>query len=171
MLIRATSKLLNIARINPVKNLSEIDAHLPGEWYASLVSTGRKGGSAIHFVHNPTMLSVVVFGRSLNMALELFPSRAAALLRRYGFANLVERFEFDSSINIYTTNSRSILSNMNQMKYYIEWEFAMAEELVPAVLNRIEDIMIKDLIGGKIAQGQDYMQPIERLKNLANVKG
>ena len=105
------------------------------------------------------------------MALELFPSRAVALLRRYGFANLVERLEVDSSINIYTTNSRSILSNMNQMKYYIEWEFAMAEELVPAVLNRIEDIMIKDLIGGKIARGQDYMQPLERLKNLANVKG
>lgn len=52
------------------------------------------------------------------------------------------------------------------MKYYIEWEFAMAEELEPEVLDRIEDKMIKDLIGGKIAQGQDYMQPLERLKIL-----
>jgi hypothetical protein len=39
MIIRATSKLLNIARIAPVKNLSVIDGHLPGEWYASLVAT------------------------------------------------------------------------------------------------------------------------------------
>ena len=171
MIIRATSKLLNIARITPVKNLSEIEANLPGEWYVSLVSTGRKGSSAIHFVHNPTMLSVVVLGRSLKMALELFLSRASALLRRYDFANLIDGFEFDSAIEVYTTNSRSILANLNQMKYYIEWEFAMAEELEPEVLDRIEDKMIKDLIGGKIAQGQDYMQPLERLKILANVKG
>lgn len=165
MIIRATSKLLNIARIAPVKNLSAIDGHLPGEWYASLVATGCKGGSAIHFVHNPTMLSVVVLGRSLNKALEVFPSRVAALLRRYGFADLVDRFELGSSIEIYTTNNRSIVANMNQMKYSIEWAFAMAEEVEPAVLNRIENIMIKDLIGGKIARGQDYMQPLERLRN------
>ena len=166
MIIRATSKLLNIARITPVKNLSEIEANLPGEWYASLVSTSRKGGSAIHFVHNPTMLSVVVLGRSLNKALEVFPSRAAALLRRFGFEDMVERFELVSAIEIYTTNNRSIVANMNQMKYSIEWAFAMAEEVEPAVLNRIENLMIKDIIGGKIAQGKDYMQPLERLKEL-----
>ncbi|MHC1779112.1 MAG: hypothetical protein AB9922_02615 [Bacteroidales bacterium] len=171
MIIRATSKLLNIARIAPIKYLSEIEATLPGEWYASLVSTGRKGVSTIHFVHNPTMLSIVVLGKSLNKALELFPSRASALLRRYDFANLIDGFEFDSAIEIYTTSSRSILANLNQMKYYIEWEFAMAKELEPEVLDRIEDKMIKDLIGGKIARGQEYMQPLERLKNLANVKG
>ncbi len=166
MIIRATSKLLNIARIVPVKNLSSFDAPLPGEWYASLVTTGRKGGSAIHFVHNPTMISVVMLGRSLNRALEVFPSRAAALLRRYGFEELVAKFEFSSPIEIYTTNNRNILANMNQMKFSIEWEFAMAEEVEPAVLNRIENHMIKDLIGGKIAQGQDYIQPLERLKEL-----
>lgn len=170
MIIRATSKLLNIARITPVKNLSEIDAHLPGEWYASLVSTSRKGGSAIHFVHNPTILSVVVLGRSLKMALELFPLRASALLRRYDFANLIDGFEFDSAIEIYTTNSRSILANLNQMKLSIEWQFAMAEVLDPSVLDEIENHMIEYLIGGKIAWGQDYMLPLERLKNLANVK-
>ena len=166
MIIRATSKLLNIARIAPVKNLTVIDGHLPGEWYASLVATGHKGGSAIHFVHNPTMLTVVVLGKSLNKALEVFPSRAAALLRRFGFVDLVDRFELGSAIEIFTTNNRSIVANMNQMKFSIEWTFAMAEELEPSVLNSIEHLMIKDLIGGKIAQGQDYMQPLERLREL-----
>ena len=166
MIIRATSKTLNIARIAPVKNLSAIEGPLPGEWYVSLVPTGRKGVSAIHFVHNPTMLSVVVMGRSLNKALAEFPLRAAALLRRFGFAELVSRFEFDSAREIYTTNNRGILSNMNQMKYYIEWEFAMAEELDSAVLGHIENHLIKHIIGGKAAHGQDYIRPIDVLGRL-----
>lgn len=166
MIIRATAKTLNIARIAPVKNLSAIEGPLPGEWYVSLVPTGRKGVSAIHFVHNPTMLSVVVMGSSLKKALEEFPLRAAALLRRFGFAELVSRFELDSAREIYTTNNRGILSNMNQMKYYIEWEFAMAEEPDPAVLNLIENRLIKDLVGGKVAQGQDYIRPIDVLGRL-----
>ncbi|MEA4868672.1 hypothetical protein SDC9_59347 [bioreactor metagenome] len=170
MIIRATSKTLNIARIAPVKNLAEIEGPLPGEWYVSLVPTGRKGVSAIHFVHNPTMLSVVVMGRSLNKALEEFPLRAAALLRRFGFVELVQRFEFDSAREIYTTNNRGILSNMNQMKYYIEWEFAMAEELGPAALSLIENRLIKDIISGKIAQGQDYMKPIDVLTRLRDAQ-
>jgi len=39
MIIRATAKTLNIARIAPVKNLSAIEGPLPGEWYVSLVPT------------------------------------------------------------------------------------------------------------------------------------
>ena len=66
MIIRATSKTLNIAKIASVKNLAEIEGPLPGEWYVSLVPTGRKGVSAIHFVHNPTMLSVFFMGYSHN---------------------------------------------------------------------------------------------------------
>lgn len=166
MIIRATSKTLNIAKIASVKNLAEIEGPLPGEWYVSLVPTGRKGVSAIHFVHNPTMLSVVVMGRSLNKALAEFPLRAAALLRRFGCVELMERFEFDSAREIYTTNNRGILANMNQMKYFIEWEFAMAEELDSAVLGHIENHLIKDIIGGKVAQGQDYIRPIDVLESL-----
>jgi hypothetical protein len=71
MIIRATAKLHNIARLKPVKNDSEITGSLPGEWYASLLSTGRKGGAAIHFLHNPTMISIVVLGRSLTKALHV----------------------------------------------------------------------------------------------------
>jgi len=105
-------------------------------------------------------------GRSLKKALEEFPLRAAALLRRFGFAELVSRFEFDSAREIYTTNNRGILSNMNQMKYFIEWEFTMAEEPDHVVLNLIENRLIKDLVGGKVAQGHDYIRPIDVLGRL-----
>ena len=64
MIIRATTKLLSIARIKPVKMEASINGPLPGEWYASLLSTGRKGGSVIHFLHHPTLISILVLGRS-----------------------------------------------------------------------------------------------------------
>lgn len=168
MIIRATSKLLHIEKIVPVKKVSAIEGPLPGEWYASLVATGpdRKESSAIHFAHNPTTLSVVVMGQSLSKAIEVLPLRAAAVLRRHGFAELVDRFALDSACEIYTTNDRSFLATMNQMRYSIEWHFAMAEELEPSVLQSIEDSMIKYLAGGKVAQGEKYIQPLKRLSEL-----
>jgi len=80
MIIRATAKLHNIARIKPVKNESLITESLQGEWYASLLSTGRKGGAAIHFLHNPTMISIVVLVRSLTKSLNILPVRVVSFL-------------------------------------------------------------------------------------------
>jgi hypothetical protein len=42
MIIRATKKLLNKSRIEPLKYLDESEAPFPGKWYAGLVSTGSQ---------------------------------------------------------------------------------------------------------------------------------
>ena len=65
MIIRATSKLLSVSRISPVKNDSLIADSFPGEWYANLLSTGRVGKPAIHFLHYPTMITIIYIGKSL----------------------------------------------------------------------------------------------------------
>lgn len=165
MLIRATAKLHNIARIKPVKNESVITGSLPGEWYASLLSTGRKGGAAIHFLHNPTMISIVVAGRSLTKALNVLPVRIALFLERNGFPELVPGFGLDTDPEIYSTNSRHILANMNQIKFNIEYHLSMSELLDDADIARLEDLSLDQIIGGKIAGGK-YIMPKERLKEL-----
>jgi hypothetical protein len=53
MKIRATKKLLNIARIKVIKDLSPLTDKMPGEWYSSIVSMGTPGKLAIHFLHFP----------------------------------------------------------------------------------------------------------------------
>ena len=163
MIIRATNKLLNIARIEPVKNESIILSSLPGEWYASLLSTGRPGGSAIYFLHNPTMISIIIPGKSLSKALQILPSRVTSLLGRNGFQELESGFQLDTKIEVYTTNSRNILANMNQMKFNLEYHLAITELLDYINIGNIEDIELKDIIGGKIAEGK-YIIPIEKLK-------
>lgn len=172
MVVRATVKLHNIARITPVKMDVMMDGPLPGEWYASSLSTGRKGGSAIHFLHIPTMVSVLVLGRSLTKAVELLPVRAAALLYRNGFSELIPRFELESEPVIVSTNSRSVLANMNRMKFDVEYNLAMEEVLEPADMNRIEDALLKYLFGGKIAKSAPYnvIRPVDQLKILLSDK-
>lgn len=168
MIIRATSKLLSIARIKPVKLEALIIGPLPGEWYASLLSTGRKGGSVIHFLHHPTMISILVMGRSLNKTLDVLPVRVHALLARNGFSDLAKGFELFTVPEVVTTNSRSFLASMTQIKFDLEYNMALLEEVNPSELNRMEDMYLKYLFGGKIARAESekYIQPINQLKKL-----
>jgi hypothetical protein len=170
MIIRATKKLLNISRINSVKNESIILCSLAGEWYASLLSTGRHGFYAIHFLHNPTMISIIIPGKSLTKALQILPSRVTSLLGRNGFQELESGFQLDTKIEVYTTNSRNILANMNQMKFDLEYRLAMAESLELNGIENIEDMQLSFIIGGKIADGK-YIMPKEKLKQLLDNLG
>jgi len=157
MIIRATAKLLKIARVSPVKNESSISGALPGEWYASLLNTGRNGVYAIHFLHNPTMISIIVLNKSLTRALEVLPARVSAYLIRNGFSELVPGFGLDSQHMVYTTNSRNILANiMTQMKFDIEYNLAMSEMLDSTDIDRIEDLYLRYILGGKIANGKRF---------------
>ena len=166
MIIRATAKLHNISRLTPIRNESVIQGPLPGEWYASLVSTGWKRGAAIYFVHNPSMLMVIVLGKSIKKAMVEMPDRVRALLERNGFSALTQAFELDTPYEIFATNDRNILSNMTQMKFSLEYSLAMEEELGPAEIARIEDHYLDYLMGGKIAGEEDYIRPVDQLRKL-----
>jgi hypothetical protein len=166
MIIRATAKLHNISRLTPIRNESAIPGPLPGEWYASLVSTGWKRGAAIYFVHNPSMLMVIVLGKSIKKAMVEMPDRVRALLERNGFSALTRAFDLDTPYEIFATNDRNILSNMTQMKFSLEYSLAIEEELGSAEIVRIEDLYLDYLMGGKIAGEEDYIRPIDQLNKL-----
>ena len=170
MIIRATNKLLYIARIESVKNESIILSSLPGEWYASFLLTGRSGFHAIHFLHNPTMISIIILGKSLTKALQILPLRVESFLDRNGYQELKTRFQLDTKIEVYSTNSRNILANMNQMKFNLEYHLAMTESLDSSDIENIEDMQLSNIIGGKIAEGK-YIMPKEKLKKLLDNLG
>lgn len=114
------------------------------------------------------MISILVMGRSVNKALDVLPVRVHALLSRNGFSDLAKGFELFTVPEIVTTNSRSILASMTQIKFDLEYNLALLEDVEPAVLNRIEDEYLKYLFGGKIAKAQskDYIRPVDQLKKL-----
>ncbi len=70
MKIRATQKVLSIARIEAIKDPDPLIDKMPGEWYASIVSRGLPGKLAIHFLHYPTLASLIIPEKSLNKAVK-----------------------------------------------------------------------------------------------------
>jgi len=166
MIIRATKKLLNTSGIKPVKNLNESIALLPGEWYAGLVSAGKQGKMLIHFLHTSTKLSILCPGKSLNKALQVFPVRVERLLGRLDFSKLIFQFQQHTKPEIYTTNSRSMLSHMTQLKYAIYYSIALAETIEDINYDEIEDSLSDMLLSSK-GPGK-YEKPTDILQRLVN---
>lgn len=162
MIIRGTNKILKTSGIKPVKNTDEITSELPGEWYAGLVSTGKQGKLAIHFLHHPTMLTVLVNGKSLNKALPVFQERAENLIKRLGYGKLLFQYQLQTEPQIFATNSRSMLSHMNQLRYNIEYHLAMAETIEATNWDYIEDVHFNYIF----SRNKKYMTPKEILDAL-----
>ena len=166
MIIRATKKLLNTSGIKPIKNLNESATSLPGEWYAGLVSTGRQGKMLIHFLHSSTKLSILYPGKSLNRAHQVFPGRVEQLLGRLGYSKLVFQFQLHTKKERYTTNSRSMLSHMTQLKYAIDYSIALAETFEDIDYDEIEDSLSDMLLSSK--ESGRYEKPTDILQRLVN---
>ncbi len=94
------------------------------------------------------------------------PDRVRAFLERNGFSSLTRAFELDTPYEIFATNNRNVLSNMNQMKFSLEYSLAIEEELGSAEIVRIEDLYLDYLMGGKIAGEEDYIRPVDQLRKL-----
>lgn len=163
MIIKATNKLLNISRIKPEKCPIELTDKFPGEWYANLISQLVPGKFVIHFLHNPTFISILVPGKSIQKASISIPDRARDLLMRHGFKDIVSRYSLASEIKIYKSDNRSIQGNLNNMKYDIEYQFSryFSDEMID--LAEVEDLEMDYIFGGKNIKG--YKSPIRILKS------
>jgi hypothetical protein len=165
MIIRATKKLLNTSGITPIKNLTDPNKNMPGEWYASTISLQQPGKLAVHFLHYPTFISILIPGKSLNKVILLLRLRTTALLKRLGYSDLIPRFQLDTKPEIFATNSRSILGHINQVKFNIEYHIALAETIDSIDYDRIEDIHFDMIFTDKLSPG-GYLTPKRILDNL-----
>jgi hypothetical protein len=165
MIIRATKKLLNISGIKPIKNFNVPNKVMPGEWYASTISLQQPGKLAVHFLHYPSFISILIPGKSLNKVLSQLKPRTIALLNRLGYSDLIPYFNLDSNPEIFATNSRSILAHINQVKYNMEYHIADSESVDSIDYNRLEDIHFDSLFTDK-SSPRGYITPKNILDNL-----
>ena len=165
MIIRATSKLLNISGIKPVKFSDNSNDILPGDWYVNTVKTGHLGKLVTIFFHNNAKISIICPTKSLNLALKQLPSRAKNYLSRHNFQSLTDKFELDSDIQIFTTDSKSTLAFINQISANIEWHLCNAESLDTVDYNKLEDIHSDYLFSTNGKSGK-YESTIDILKRI-----
>lgn len=143
MIIRATKKVLNLSRKPSVKNDLDKSDTFPGEWYVDLVSLGRPGKFGLQFLHSPTMISVIVPGRSLNKVIGQFQMRVENFLLRHGFEKLIPYYSLDSNPEIFSTISRSLQAHMNQIKLNTNYHCSSADSLDMISYTWIEDIFLE----------------------------
>ncbi len=165
MIIRATKKLLNTSGIRPVKNLNDQTSRMPGEWYASTVSMHQPGKLAIHFLHCPTFISIIVPGKSILRAIPSLRQRTPALLERLGYPTLESLYQLDSEPQVFATNSKSILAYINQIKANLEVHFARASSIESINFDYLEDIH-NDWIFFDKSDLKGYFMPKDRLEDL-----
>jgi len=169
MIIRATKKLLNISGIAPIKNPSDSNNNMPGEWYASTISLQQPGKLAVHFLHYPTFISILIPGKSLNKVIPQLRPRTFALLKRLGYIELEPQFQLASKPEIFATNSRSILAHINQLKLNMEYHIADAETVESIDYDKLEDIHFDSLFTDK-SSPRGYITPKIILDNLVQKK-
>ncbi|MFB6344043.1 hypothetical protein ACE1ET_20160 [Saccharicrinis sp. FJH62] len=157
MIIRATKKVLNLNRIKTERNDSPLNDQLPGEWYVDLISLGKPGKFALHYLHHPTKIVIIVKGRSLKKSEQLFKDRIRHFLERHNYNPLIEKFELEGKTKIYSTNDRGMLSNMNQIKWNSEYHCISSQNPDLIDFNWIEDISINNLFTTKDT-GKKYLK-------------
>lgn len=145
MIFRATGKVLNINRLKPDRNDAPLHDQLPGEWYVDLISLGNPGKFALHYLHHPTKIVIIVRGRSLKKSNEEFKDRLQKFLVRNGYSELIGRFELDSNVEIFPTNDRGMIATMNQIKWNSESHCTTTAKIDLIDYDWIEDISINYL--------------------------
>ncbi len=165
MIIRATSKLLKISGIKPVKYEEENENIFPGEWYANTVKTGHIGKLVVLFFHNKTKISIICPTKSLNIAIKQLPERLEEFLKRNKFESIIKGFELFSEIRIYSTKDRSTLAFMNQISANIEYHLIESNSLENFDYRYLEDIHTEYLfsINGKAGKYETTIDILKRL--------
>lgn len=166
MIIRATSKLLNISGIKPVKLSDNSYEILPGDWYARTVKTGHLGKLVLLFFHNNLKISIICPTKSLNVAIKQFPDRLKKYLIRHNFDLLIDKFDLCSDIQIYTTDNKSTLAFMNQLSSNIEWHLSNSVSIDNIDFDKLEDIHSDYLfsIDGKSGKYETIIDILNRIK-------
>jgi hypothetical protein len=148
IIIHSVQKLLNTSRLKAVQYISQ-----PGKeqflhsWYARLVSTGFPGKLLVMYVHEPSLLTVVCRGKTIGGTWDDFCKRLPALLERFQFSPtfiLSEMAQIDSYI-VAKTNSKSMLSYMNQMVMMLEIGCERYSAYESILQDKMENTMMKYL--------------------------
>jgi hypothetical protein len=114
----ATQKLLNTSRIKPVLYVSEPSlGQQLHNWYVVLCRSGFTGKMLLLYIHEPSLLTVVVKGKTIASTVDKFRNQLQHLLHRHGFPkNFIEKeMLYVSDYIVGKTNSKSVLAHINQM--------------------------------------------------------
>jgi hypothetical protein len=118
----ATQKLLNTSRIKPVLHISQAapDQRMHN-WYVVMCGSGFAGKMLLLYVHEPSLLTVVVKGKTIATTIAAFRHQLEQLLHRHNFPSnfIATEMSHGSDYVISKTSNKSMLARINQMVYQV----------------------------------------------------
>jgi hypothetical protein len=143
IIIHAVQKLQNTSRMKAPLYVSEASpSQLLHHWYARLVNTGFPGKMLVMYMHDPSGLTILVHGKTIQSTQFYFRDRLLRLLLRLGFSPLFVEKEMallEEGFVVGKTDSRSMLGRMNQINFHIEIQCTKSAAYEEIPLHWIED--------------------------------
>jgi uncharacterized protein DUF6933 len=163
LIIHAVQKLLNTSRLEASLYVSQPD---PGQylhsWYARLLATCFRGKMMVMYLHEPSLTVILCKGKAIQGTWKPFIDRLRQLLFRFQFpvAFITTELAFAKDYTVSRTNSKSMLSFMNQIVFELEYECGPFENFDDIEWDAIENRMMDRLHQvGKV--GGDYLTPLK----------
>jgi hypothetical protein len=163
LIIHSVKKLITSSRLTPALYISKADeGQKLHSWYARLLSSSFPGRMMVMYVHEPSLMAVVCKGKTIQGTMHQMPVRLERLLTRFHFPESFVRHELalTDGYVVSKTNSKSLLSFMNQMVFELEFECSRYESYDAIRLEVLEDKMMDRLyqFGRK---WHDYRTPLK----------
>jgi hypothetical protein len=143
IIIHAVQKLQNTSRLKAPLYVSEASpSQVLHRWYARLVSTSFPGKMLVMYMHEPSGLTILVHGKTIQSTHFFFKERLSKLLSRLGFTSSFIENEMSLQEEGYVvgkTNSKSMLARMNQINYQVEYQSSRAATYEEIPLGWMEE--------------------------------
>ncbi|MFZ4796031.1 MAG: DUF6933 domain-containing protein [Bacteroidia bacterium] len=160
IIVRATQKLLNTQRLKPeIIDKSIVENVVLSEWYANTVTSSFRGKSLVMYVHQPSLITIVVVGKTIKKTFTEFTKRLQKLLIRFSFpASFIneQMAAFETSI-ITKTDSRKMLGFMNSITDQLISRMYSYENFEDIDLEEEENILM-NYIHGSVRE--NYFKPV-----------
>jgi hypothetical protein len=148
LIIHSVQKLLNTSRLEASLYVTQpSENQYLHSWYARLLPSGFAGKMMVMYVHEPSLMCVICKGKTIQGTWESFLERLEELLSRFHFPNAFKKNELLQAEGyvVSRTDSKSILSFMNQMVFELDVH-CMKFESYPAIsLDFLEERMMDRL--------------------------
>ncbi len=168
IILQAVLKLLNTSRLKAPLYISEPSSgQVLHTWYAKLVRTCSPNKMLVMYTHQPSGLTVLVHGKTVQSSFPVFRDRLGKLLLRNGFSQTFIEKELafiDEGYVVGKTSSRQMLGRMNQLTYIIEEHCRRSNSYETMPLERLEDLVADHIYlhsdNKKYADPLDYFQEL-----------
>ncbi len=163
LIIHSVQKLLNTSRLETSLYITQPNqGQYLHSWYARLLSSGFPGKMMVMYVHEPSLIVVICKGKTIQGTWETFLNRLELLLSRFQFQESFIKSELSQTegYTVSKTNSKSMLSFMNQLVFELEYDCRRFPDYDSMSLDRLEDSMMdRPHQTGK--RQTDYLTPLE----------